>query len=107
MNKKAQEMNITTLILLVLGVVVLIVLVLGFTKGWDSYEGIFKKRNLTEVCEVGIGEYAGSIKLVNVAYTLEYYLTVEHDNDFIFMANNDSSRLLVYNKSITCIEVYQ
>jgi hypothetical protein len=35
-NKKGQEMSVTTLILIVLGVVLLVVLILGFTMGWES-----------------------------------------------------------------------
>lgn len=34
-SRKGQDLSITTLILIVLGVVVLVLLVLGFTKGWD------------------------------------------------------------------------
>jgi hypothetical protein len=40
-NKKAQELSITTLILIVLGVIILVLLVLGFTKGWDFIFGKF------------------------------------------------------------------
>ena len=35
-NKKAQGMSVTTIILIVLGLVVLVVLILGFTIGWDK-----------------------------------------------------------------------
>lgn len=34
-NKKAQGMSTTTIILLILGIVVLVVLILGFTMGWN------------------------------------------------------------------------
>lgn len=34
-NKKAQEFSIATLLLLVLGVIVLVIIILGFWKGWD------------------------------------------------------------------------
>lgn len=36
MNKKAQDLSIGTLILIVLGIVVLVILVLGFSMGWDN-----------------------------------------------------------------------
>ncbi len=35
-NKKAQGMSISTVILLILGLVILVVLVLGFTLGWSK-----------------------------------------------------------------------
>jgi hypothetical protein len=36
MNKKAQGMSISTIILLILGLVILVVLILGFVLGWDK-----------------------------------------------------------------------
>jgi hypothetical protein len=35
MNKRGQDLSIGTLILIVLGIVVLVILVIGFTTGWD------------------------------------------------------------------------
>ena len=35
-NKKAQGMSISTIILLILGLVILVVLILGFTVGWKN-----------------------------------------------------------------------
>ena len=40
-NKKAQNLSITTIILIILGVVVLVVLIIGFTQGWGSVKGFF------------------------------------------------------------------
>lgn len=40
-DKKGQELSITTLVLIVLGVIILVLLVLGFTKGWDFIFGKF------------------------------------------------------------------
>ena len=39
MNKKGQEMSVTTLILIVLGVVLLVMLILGFSMGWQNLWG--------------------------------------------------------------------
>lgn len=47
MEKKGQELSIGTLVLIVLGVIVLVLLVLGFSMGWDN---LFSK----------IGIYSGS-----------------------------------------------
>lgn len=41
MNKRGQDLTIGTLILIVLGVVVLVLLIIGFTKGWDFIFGKF------------------------------------------------------------------
>jgi hypothetical protein len=35
-TKKAQGLSINTIILIILGVVVLVALIFGFTKGWDG-----------------------------------------------------------------------
>jgi len=43
MNKKGQELTIGTLILIVLGVIILVLLVIGFSVGWEN---IFKKFNI-------------------------------------------------------------
>lgn len=40
-SKKAQNLSITTIILIILGVVVLVVLIIGFTKGWGSVKEFF------------------------------------------------------------------
>ncbi|MEK6846768.1 MAG: hypothetical protein AABY16_01230, partial [Nanoarchaeota archaeon] len=39
-NRKG-DVTITTVILIVLGLAVLVMLVIGFTKGWDFFFGIF------------------------------------------------------------------
>lgn len=41
MNKRGQDLTIGTLILIVLGVVVLVLLIIGFTRGWDFIFGKF------------------------------------------------------------------
>ena len=38
-NKRGQGLSVTTLILIVLGIVVLVVVILGFTKGWNFVFG--------------------------------------------------------------------
>jgi hypothetical protein len=40
-KKKAQNLSITTIILIILGIVVLVVLIIGFTQGWDTLKGWF------------------------------------------------------------------
>ncbi|MDD5191846.1 MAG: hypothetical protein PHH54_04190 [Candidatus Nanoarchaeia archaeon] len=44
-NKKAQEMSVTAIILIVLGVFVLVVLILGFTIGWDKLKELIMPSN--------------------------------------------------------------
>ncbi len=40
-SKKAQGLSVTTIILIILGVVVLVVLIIGFTQGWGSVKEFF------------------------------------------------------------------
>ena len=54
-NKKAQEMSTGTIILLILGLVVLVVLILGFTLGWDTFLPFLKNNNIESIkttCQV-------------------------------------------------------
>ena len=60
MNKKAQELSIGTLVLIVLGIIVLVLLVLGFSMGWEnlfSKIGIFQGSDLSSMvaaCKVAV-----------------------------------------------------
>lgn len=38
-NKKGQEMSVSTLVLIVIGIVVLVMLILGFSMGWQNLWG--------------------------------------------------------------------
>jgi len=52
-NKKAQNLSITTIILIILGVAVLVVLILGFTQGWGTLKGwISPSSGVKSVCSV-------------------------------------------------------
>ncbi len=44
MNKRGQELSIGTLVLIVLGIIVLVLLVLGFSIGWEN---LFSKIGIT------------------------------------------------------------
>lgn len=45
-NKKAQGMSISTIILLILGLVILVILILGFTIGWNKMAPWISSNNL-------------------------------------------------------------
>ena len=48
-NKKAQEINITTIIIVILAVIALVVLVLGFTMGWNQlWQKVTGAQNVTQ-----------------------------------------------------------
>lgn len=53
MNKKAQGMSINTVVLLILAVIVLVVIIAGFTMGWggmwERVQGFFSKSNVDTV----------------------------------------------------------
>ncbi len=52
LNKKAQGMSTQTIILLILGLVVLVVLIIGFTLGWDKFASFIKpKSNVDDVSQ--------------------------------------------------------
>jgi hypothetical protein len=44
-NKRAQEMSTNTIILIILGLIVLVILVLGFSIGWDKIFPFIKSDN--------------------------------------------------------------
>ena len=48
-NKKAQGMSISTIILLILGLVILVVLILGFTLGWAKIAPWINTNNLENI----------------------------------------------------------
>ncbi len=45
LNKKAQGMSTSTIVLLILGIVILVVLILGFSLGWDRLAPWIKPDN--------------------------------------------------------------
>lgn len=45
-NKRAQGMSTSTIILLILGLIILVVLVLGFTLGWNKILPFVKSDNI-------------------------------------------------------------
>ncbi len=49
MNKRGQGLSTNTIILLILGIVILVVLVLGFTIGWDKLAPWISKDNVQTI----------------------------------------------------------
>jgi hypothetical protein len=49
MNNKAQGMSTNTIILLVLGLIILAVLVTGFSLGWSNFSKYFDKANVDDI----------------------------------------------------------
>ncbi len=48
-NKKAQGMSTSTIVLLILGLIILVVLVLGFTLGWNKLAPWVQSNNLDSI----------------------------------------------------------
>ncbi len=48
-NKRGQGMSTNAIILIILGIVVLVVLILGFTMGWDKLAPWFSKNNVDTI----------------------------------------------------------
>ena len=72
-NKKAQGMSTSTIILLVIGLVILVVLILGFSMGWQKFAPWLSKNNVDGVknaCEVacstnGVYAFCSVVREVN------------------------------------------
>ena len=72
-NKKAQGMSTSTIILLVLGLVILVILILGFTMGWEKFAPWLSRNNIDGIknaCDVacstnGVYAYCSLVKEVN------------------------------------------
>ncbi len=50
-NKKAQGMSTSTIILLILGLIVLVVLALGFMMGWERFGVFAPKSNVDQIVQ--------------------------------------------------------
>jgi len=90
-NKRGQEMSTSTIILLILGIVILVVLIFGFTKGWDKLAPWISSNNvdtivtacetscatssLYDFCMVGRSLKAEDVKLKEV--TCNYLATAQ------------------------------
>lgn len=105
MNKKAQGLSITTIILIILGVAVLVVLILGFALGWDKIlPWISPSNNVNQVvqqcvtaCSTGDNYgYCYAAKTVKVESGEIKYVTC---ND---LANNKESWGFTKCSSINC-----
>ena len=78
-NKKGQELSIGTLVLIVIGVIVLVLLVLGFSMGWSnlfSKIGIYQGSDETSAvtaCRsyIGSNSLAGYCEFKDVKVTLD------------------------------------
>lgn len=54
-TKRGQGLPISTIILLILGIVILVFLIIGFTIGWSTFSSYFSKNNVKDVvsnCEI-------------------------------------------------------
>jgi len=49
LNKKGQGLSTNTIILLILGIVILIVLILGFTMGWEKIAPFLSRNNVNTI----------------------------------------------------------
>src|SRR3989344_5391689 len=70
-NKKG-DVTISTVILIVLGLAVLVLLIIGFTKGWDFFFGIFDSgpSDLQTVAKACIGYVEASLSIDFCKYRL-------------------------------------
>ena len=80
-DKRGQGLSVNAIILIVLGVIVLVILVIGFFAGWDKIAPWIKPSNnvneITQACSI-----ACSTSSVYDYCTLERKLTDEDKNEF-------------------------
>ena len=48
-NKRGQELSTNTIIMVILGILVLVILILGFTIGWDRFLPFIKSNNVENI----------------------------------------------------------
>ena len=48
-NKRGQGMSTSTIVLLIIGVIILVVLIIGFTKGWSTFGDWLKSNNIDSI----------------------------------------------------------
>ena len=84
MNKKAQDLSIGTLILIVLGIVVLVLLILGFSLGWSNlwekiniFQGGSSIGDVVTACKLSVTaqdtySYCQDFKKIKVDGKVEY-----------------------------------
>jgi hypothetical protein len=49
MNKKGQELSTNAIVLIVIGIIVLVILILGFTIGWNKLLPFFSTNNVENI----------------------------------------------------------
>jgi hypothetical protein len=84
-NKKGQEMSVTTLVLIVIGVVLLVMLILGFSMGWQNLWGKINVLGggsnvvtVIEACKIAATSdstysYCNEFKKVTIGSETRYY----------------------------------
>lgn len=90
LNKRGQELSIGTLVLIVLGIIVLVLLVLGFSIGWDNLFrkiGIFQGNDISSVvtaCNVAVSSQS------QVSYCEFKKISVDGETEYV---NCEDSRV--------------
>jgi len=83
-NKKGQEMSVATLVLIVIGIVILVLLVLGFSMGWQNlwnkiniFGGGSNVEAVTQACKISASSastysYCSEFKKVTIDGKIQY-----------------------------------
>jgi hypothetical protein len=89
LNKKAQDLSIGTLILIVLGIVVLVLLVLGFSMGWEN---LWEKINI----------FGGGSSIGTVASACE--LAAQQDNKYGYCQEFKKVKIGQSSEYVNCLD---
>ncbi|MEK6854953.1 MAG: hypothetical protein AABX73_01910 [Nanoarchaeota archaeon] len=105
MNKKAQDLSIGTLILIVLGIVVLVLLILGFSLGWGNlwekiniFQGGSNIESVISACNIAVAS--------NSKYTYcQDFKKIKVDGKTEYVNCEDSRVVSSLNNQITCDKI--
>jgi hypothetical protein len=104
MNKKGQEMSVATLVLIVIGIVVLVMLILGFSMGWKNlwgkinvFSGGSNVETVIQACEIA----ATSDSSYNFC---QEFKTITIDGKKIYVNCQDSRVSSTLEKRLSCPE---
>lgn len=108
LNKKAQDLSIGTLILIVLGIIVLVLLILGFSMGWSN---LWNKINVFRGGS-SVGDVATACKLAansddKYTYCQDFKKIKDANGDVEYLNCQDTRIDPSLDKKLTCTGAYE
>ena len=113
-NKKGQEMSVATLVLIVIGIVVLVMLILGFTMGWQSlwnkiniFGGGSDVSTVIQACTLAANAgdkyaYCSEFKLIKIGNEKVYVNCQSNQVDTSLTSKLDCDKKIDWNAETFC-----